>query len=67
MCRRRRSVPWPSGVNVIDSEPGKIYEAIGWPDKVPPSELASVNYTWGRIVGRLKKHVETGETVPFFP
>ena len=39
----------------------------GWPSSVPPSELASVNYTWGRIVGRLKKHVETGKSVPFFP
>jgi hypothetical protein len=25
-----------------------------------------INYTWGRVVGRLKKHVETGESVPFF-
>jgi len=39
----------------------------GWPESLAPSELASVNYTWGRIVGRLKKHVETGEPVPFFP
>ncbi|MEO9048322.1 MAG: SRPBCC domain-containing protein [Candidatus Dormiibacterota bacterium] len=39
----------------------------GWPADLPASELASVNYTWGRIVGRLKKHVETGEAVPFFP
>ena len=39
----------------------------GWPESVPPADLASVNYTWGRVVGRLKKHVETGESVPFFP
>jgi len=39
----------------------------GWPAELPASELASVNYTWGRVVGRLKKHVETGEVVPFFP
>jgi uncharacterized protein YndB with AHSA1/START domain len=39
----------------------------GWPAEMPPSELASVNYTWGRIVGRLKRYVETGEAVPFFP
>jgi len=43
------------------------FSHAGWPDQVPPSELASVNYTWGRVVGRLKKHVETGESVPFFP
>ena len=39
----------------------------GWPAAVPPGELASVNYTWGRIVGRLKKYAETGEPAPFFP
>jgi uncharacterized protein YndB with AHSA1/START domain len=39
----------------------------GWPAKVPPAELASVNYTWGRIVGRLKRYVETGVPAPFFP
>ncbi len=39
----------------------------GWPSAVPPSELASVNYTWGRVVGRLKKHIETGDAVPYFP
>ena len=39
----------------------------GWPVELPASELASVNYTWGRIVGRLKKHAETGDVVPFFP
>lgn len=43
------------------------FSHAGWPEELPPSELASVNYTWGRIVGRLKKHVETGEVVPFFP
>jgi uncharacterized protein YndB with AHSA1/START domain len=43
------------------------FDHAGWPKELPPSELASVNYTWGRIVGRLKKHAETGETVPFFP
>ena len=39
----------------------------GWPESKPPADLASVNYTWGRVVGRLKKHVETGESVPYFP
>jgi len=43
------------------------FSHAGWPEALPPSELASVNYTWGRVVGRLKKHVETGESVPFFP
>ncbi len=42
------------------------FSHAGWPASVPPAELASVNYTWGRVVGRLKKHVETGESVPFF-
>ena len=39
----------------------------GWPAELPQADLASVNYTWGRIVGRLKKYMETGEPVPFFP
>lgn len=38
----------------------------GWPAEVPPADLASVNYTWGRIVGRLKKYAETGKPVPYF-
>ena len=39
----------------------------GWSDKVPQGDLASVNYTWGRIAGRLKKYAETGKPAPFFP
>jgi uncharacterized protein YndB with AHSA1/START domain len=43
------------------------FNHAGWPAKTLPAELASVNYTWGRVVGRLKKHVETGNVVPYFP
>ena len=39
----------------------------GWPDGLPAKDLASVNYTWGRVVGRLKKYAETGKPAPFFP
>lgn len=39
----------------------------GWPADMPQAKLGSVNYTWGRVVGRLKKHAETGEAVPYFP
>ena len=39
----------------------------GWPDELPPADIASVNYTWGRIVGGLKKYVETGNPEPYFP
>jgi hypothetical protein len=42
------------------------FSHAGWPAGVPAAELASVNYTWGLVVGRLKKHVETGGPVPFF-
>jgi uncharacterized protein YndB with AHSA1/START domain len=38
----------------------------GWPADLPQGDLASVNYTWGRIVGRLKKYAETGQASPFF-
>jgi uncharacterized protein YndB with AHSA1/START domain len=43
------------------------FNHAGWPKELPPSELASVNYSWGRIVGRLKRYAETGEPAPFFP
>jgi uncharacterized protein YndB with AHSA1/START domain len=39
----------------------------GWPANLPQADLASVNYVWGRVVGRLKKYVETGKPAPFFP
>jgi len=39
----------------------------GWPAELPAKDLASVNYTWGRVVGRLKKYAETGKPEPFFP
>jgi hypothetical protein len=38
----------------------------GWPADLPQGALASVIYTWGRVVGRLKKDAETGDPVPFF-
>jgi uncharacterized protein YndB with AHSA1/START domain len=38
----------------------------GWPVDLPQGELASVNYTWGRVVGRLKKFAETGKPAPYF-
>lgn len=39
----------------------------GWPAQLPQADLASVNYTWGRVLGRLKKYAETGKPAPFFP
>lgn len=39
----------------------------GWSAKLPHGDLASVNNTWGRVVGRLKKYLETGKPAPFFP
>jgi uncharacterized protein YndB with AHSA1/START domain len=43
-----------------------LFAHEGWPADQDPSELASVNYTWGRVVGRLKKFAETGEPSPYF-
>jgi len=43
------------------------FNHAGWPQELPPADLASVNYSWGRIVGRLKKYAETGKPAPFFP
>lgn len=39
----------------------------GWPASLPAKDTASVNYTWGGIVARLKEYVETGKPVPYFP
>jgi uncharacterized protein YndB with AHSA1/START domain len=39
----------------------------GWPEELAPADLASVNYTWGRVVGRLKDYAESGKAVPYFP
>jgi uncharacterized protein YndB with AHSA1/START domain len=39
----------------------------GWSKEKPASDLASVNYTWGRVVGRLKKYAESGKPDPYFP
>ena len=56
-----------------DIKPGKDganevwFDHDGWPEALPPSDLASVNYTWARVVGRLKKYAETGKPVPYFP
>ena len=38
----------------------------GWSRDLPAADLASVNYTWGRVVGRLKKYAETGTPTPYF-
>jgi uncharacterized protein YndB with AHSA1/START domain len=54
-------VPAKDGANEVR------FSHDGWPGKLPASELASVNYTWGRVVGRLKKYVETGVPAPYFP
>lgn len=44
-----------------------MFNHDGWPAELPPADLASINYEWGRIVGRLKKYAETGETGPWLP
>ena len=44
-----------------------LFNHDGWPEALPPADLASVNYTWGRIVGRLKDYVESRKPVPYFP
>lgn len=54
-------------------KPGKdgaqdvLFNHEGWPESLPPGDLASVNYAWGRVVGRLKKYVESGKPAPYFP
>jgi uncharacterized protein YndB with AHSA1/START domain len=54
-------VPSPSGGQEVR------FSHEGWPTEMAQADLASVNYTWGRIAGRLKKYAETGKPAPFFP
>jgi len=56
-----------------DIKPGKggahdvLFNHAGWPVELPAEKLASVNYTWGRVVGRLKDYAESGKPDPYFP
>ena len=64
---------WKGTTVSWDIKPGKdgaqevVFNHEGWPEALPAKDLASVNYTWGRVVGRLKKYAETGKPVPYFP
>jgi hypothetical protein len=42
-----------------------MFKHEGWAKGLPAEDLASVNYTCGGVVGRLKQHAETGEITPF--
>jgi uncharacterized protein YndB with AHSA1/START domain len=42
-----------------------VFRHDGWLDDYPELDYASINYTWGRIVGALKALVETGTSQPF--
>lgn len=43
------------------------FDHDGWPASLPAKDTASVNFTWGGIVARLKEYAETGKPVPYFP
>ncbi|TMD35159.1 MAG: SRPBCC domain-containing protein [Chloroflexi bacterium] len=64
---------WKGTTVTWDIKPAKdggqevVFNHDGWPEAVPAAELASVNYSWGRVVGRLKKYAETGKPAPYFP
>ncbi len=42
-----------------------VFRQDGWGEAYPEMDYASVNYTWGRIVGALKAYAETGTPQPF--
>lgn len=64
---------WKGTTVTWDIKPAKdggnevVFNHEGWPEDLPAADLASVNYSWGRVVGRLKKYAETGKPEPFFP
>lgn len=43
------------------------FNHAGWSKDLPAADLASVNYTWGQVVARLKMVVESGRPDPYFP
>ncbi len=64
---------WKGTTVTWDIKPAKdggnevLFNHAGWPEELAPADLASVNYAWGRVVGRLKKYVESNKPVPYFP
>lgn len=64
---------WKGTTVTWEIKPGKNGSAEvwfshdGWPTELPPKDLASINFTWGGIVARLKEYAETGRPVPYFP
>lgn len=42
-----------------------FFRQDGWADDYSEADYASVNYTWGRIVGALKAYVESGTPQPY--
>lgn len=42
------------------------FDHSGWPESMPAKDLASVNYTWGTVVERLKQYAETAKPAPVF-
>jgi uncharacterized protein YndB with AHSA1/START domain len=63
---------WNGTAVTWDIKPGKEHGSEvwfnhdGWPEQLPAKDLASVNYTWGTIVERLKEYAETGKPAPVF-
>jgi uncharacterized protein YndB with AHSA1/START domain len=43
-----------------------LFRHGGWADQVSAEAMASVNYTWGQVVARLKGYSETDTPQPYF-
>src|SRR5438045_3660173 len=50
------TVAWDLAQN--DGKTTVRFSHDGWSPELPQGDLASVNYTWGQIVGRLKSYTE---------
>jgi len=44
-----------------------LFRHAGFSDDYKDWIYASVNYTWGQVLGRLRAYAETGEPQPYFP
>jgi uncharacterized protein YndB with AHSA1/START domain len=44
-----------------------VFRHSGFSDEYAGWIYASVNFTWGQVIGRLRAYAETGEPQPYFP
>ncbi len=59
-------VTWEIRPSANPGETVLMFTHTGWPENYPRDEFATVNFTWGQIVARLKAYAESGRPQPLF-